>query len=158
MKKQILVTLTMVSFFVMVAAVSARAQTGGLIKADIPFTFTVGDKTLPSGEYIIERINRQTIQETLLIRTTDGRTSVLVRTMPFETNAGQHSAKLVFNCYGEKRYLSQLWTPADDFGLELHKSRMERELQKELRMKASESELTKNTPERHVLYPSARKQ
>jgi hypothetical protein len=158
MKKQTLVTLITVSFFVMVAATSANAQTGGLLKADIPFTFTVRDKTLPPGEYIIERINRQTIQETLQIRTTDGRTSVLVRTMPFQTNAGQDSAKLVFNSYGEKRYLSQLWTPGDNFGLELYKTRSERELQKELRMKASESALTKNTPEHQVVYPSARKQ
>lgn len=156
MKKQILVTLIMVSFFVMVAATSARAQTGGLIKADIPFTFTVGDKTLPSGEYIIERINRQTIQETLLVRTTDGRTSALVRTMPFQTNAGDDSAKLVFNCFGEKCYLSQIWTPGDNFGLELHKSRTERELQKELRLKASKDEFAKSTPDR-VVYLNPRR-
>lgn len=156
MKKQILVTLITISFFVMVAAVSAPAQTGGLLKADIPFTFTVGDKTLPSGEYIIERINRQTIQETLQIRTADGRTSVLVRTMPFQTKSGQDSAKLVFNCYGEKRYLSQLWTPGDNFGLELHKSRTERALRRELRMKAPEGELAKSTPDL-VVYLNPRR-
>ena len=49
MKKQILVTLITISFFVMVAATPARAQTGGLLKVHIPFTFAVGDKTLPSG-------------------------------------------------------------------------------------------------------------
>jgi hypothetical protein len=156
MKKQTLVTLITVSFFVMVAAVSVPGQTGGLLKADIPFAFTVGDKTLPSDEYIIERVNRQTIQETLLIRTANGITSVLVRTMPVQTKAEQDSARLVFNCYGERRYLSQLWTPGDNFGLELPKSRNERALQKELRLKASETDLANDRPRQQVVYVNRR--
>ena len=152
MKKQTLVTLITVSFFVMVAAASAPAQTGGLLKADIPFTFTVGDKTLPTGEYVIERINRQTNQETLWIRSADGRISVLVRTMPAQTGAAQEKTKLIFNRYGESHYLSQLWASADGWGLALPESRAERALRRELRAKAPGSEVARNQPQRPVVY------
>jgi hypothetical protein len=130
MKQQAFRTMTHLSLFVMLAATSAFAQAKSPLQANIPFNFIVGGKTLPAGTYILERIDRQTIQETVLIRSADGRASGMVRMMPGQTKSVQAQARLIFNRYGERFFLSQLVAPGGD--LELPKSRIERALEREL--------------------------
>ena len=58
MKKQ---AYTMIAMFVLVGsmAVAAKAQTVGRaeLRANVPFDFNIGKKTLPAGEYIVSQIN-----------------------------------------------------------------------------------------------------
>jgi hypothetical protein len=132
MKRQAIRTMTQLGLFVILAATSAYAQAGGSQQANVPFDFNVGSQTLPAGRYLFERINRQTIQETILLRTAEGRAIMMVRMMPADARSKQEHARLIFHRYGERYFLSQLVTPGDDFGLELPKSRFERRLEREL--------------------------
>jgi hypothetical protein len=132
MKQKAFRTMIGLSLFVILAATSAYAQAGGPQHANVSFNFIIGSQTLPAGRYIIERINRQTIQETILLRTTDGRAIMMVRTMPVQTKSRQEQARLIFHRYGQRHFLSQLVTSGDDFGLKLPKSRLERKLEREL--------------------------
>ena len=104
------------------AATSLVAQHRPAIKANVPFDFVAGGKMLPAGEYQI-----QTEQANVLS----------IRSMDFKSNANlsAHSAQdtqmsgvaaLRFNHYGDRYFLSQIWTGSDR-GQELPKSRAEKE-------------------------------
>src|SRR2546423_9237455 len=54
MKKQALKNFTMFSLLLMLTAVSVAAQSERSKITNIPFSFIVGGKTLPAGEYTVE--------------------------------------------------------------------------------------------------------
>lgn len=115
-------------------AVGAAAQSNGnnQMKASIPFKFTVGQMTLPAGDYTISFVNRASDAETMLIKSADGHSSKMVHMLPVQAREIQESGKLVFNRYGQQYFLSQIWSPAEQTGLELAPSRTERALEREL--------------------------
>jgi len=112
---------------VAIVVVSARAQASSPLLANIPFEFVVGDKTLPAGEYRIERMLSGN-PKVLLIRSTDGRAHRTVMTMEVLANDWQAESKLIFNRYGNHYFLTQIWTQGDNSGRELFKSQRETEL------------------------------
>ncbi len=75
----------------------------------IPFAFQAGDHTLPAGEYLVEsaRTGTKAVQR---LRQVDGDAVMVFMTIPVETRNGRPNPKLVFNCYGQTRFLSQIWT------------------------------------------------
>src|SRR3989442_2295145 len=109
-----------------IVVVSARAQANSPLLANIPFQFVVEDKSLPAGEYRIERMLSGN-PKVLLIRSTDGRAHRSVMTMEVLANDWQES-KLIFNRYDNHYFLSQIWTQGDNSGRELFKSQRETEL------------------------------
>ena len=79
---------------ILASAATAQAET---IDVKIPFAFTVGTKTLPAGEYRIER-DILRAPSVVLIRGEHGNTAqVMVETMPLNSDlrAGEHPS-LVF--------------------------------------------------------------
>ena len=110
-----------------IVVVSARAQANSPLLANIPFQFVVEDKSLPAGEYRIERMLSGN-PKVLLIRSTDGRAHRTVMTMEVLANDWQAESKLIFNRYGNHYFLSQIWTQGDNSGRELFKSQRESEL------------------------------
>jgi len=91
----------------------------------IPFAFQAGDHTLPAGEYRVESAltGTKTIQR---LRQVDGDAVMVFMTIPVETRNGRPNPKLVFNCYGQTRFLSQIWT-GDSEGRQLFKSYREKQ-------------------------------
>jgi hypothetical protein len=128
MKKQSLRIFLMFAILVHLTMSSAQAQTANEQTAQVPFSFAVGGKTFPAGEYSVKRLNPQSDKAALQIRSADGRLSKIVLTVPVQAGSAAESAKLIFNRYGDQYYLAQVWTPADNTGLELPKSRSERTL------------------------------
>ncbi len=133
MKQQTLRIVAATSLLLLLTCVSAHAQSGSYrVKVNIPFKFNAGQQTLPAGEYFIERINRQTAPETLLISRADGHNSMLLRTTPEINNKRQAEAQLVFRRYGDMRFLAQLRGVDDSIDLQLPKTNAERRLEREL--------------------------
>ncbi len=128
MKKQSLRMVVILSFFIILSVSPAHAQPSREMTAKIPFSFIVGNKTFPAGEYSVTRLNPASDKAALAIKSSDGRMSRIVLAMPVRAGAPSESAKLVFMRYDDLYYLSQIWTPADNMGLELLKSRSERTL------------------------------
>ena len=91
----------------------------------IPFAFQAGDHTLPAGEYRVESALTGTtaIQR---LRQVDGDAVMVFVTMSVETRNGHPNPELVFNCYGQTRFLSQIWT-GDGEGRQLLKSNREKQ-------------------------------
>ena len=82
MKKQAYMIVTMIMLIAAVGLSSAKAQSSGgtILKVDIPFAFSVGDKTLPAGEYTVRCVNTASDMKILQLRNKTGRASALVHT------------------------------------------------------------------------------
>lgn len=126
MKRANLRIFLMLGLFAILAMGSVHAQSAKEQTANIPFSFTVADKSFPAGEYTIQRLNPASDKAALVIRNEDGSMSKIVLTTNVQKAMTQESARLVFNHYGDQYYLAQVWTPADNTGLELPKSHSER--------------------------------
>jgi len=131
MKKQ---AYTMIALIVLVGsmAVAAQAQTSSrTLIANIPFQFSVGDKTLPAGEYRVRQLNPDSDLAVVQIRSEDGENSAVVHMMTV-TGKAQESAKLIFNRYGNHYFFAQAWVDGESSGLQAPKARAERATKREL--------------------------
>jgi hypothetical protein len=98
-----------------------------LAKAEIPFDFVVGQKTLPAGEYAISPGN-DTNKDILWIKKTDSRATANMVTFGQNIKRQQAGPYLVFNRYGNQYFLSQVWTKFDQLGRQAAQSAQEKEL------------------------------
>jgi|SRR5882724_1665356 len=128
MKKQALKTFTILNLLLILTAVSVSAQFQRSKVANIPFSFVVGGRTLPAGEYTIKPNRRN--PEVWLVQSRDGHASAIFTTMAVASIEGQEKSKLVFHKYGDRYFLSQIWSLGDNSGRELLMPRLERELAK----------------------------
>jgi len=125
MKKQVLGIVTMLTLVLMLTAASVHAQSTRT-RINIPFSFTVGQETLPAGEYTVEPLRRDS-NTTWLLQSKTGNHGVIVI-----TSAGRESrtedTRLVFHKYDNEYFLSQIWTPTVSVSRELPVRRTEREI------------------------------
>lgn len=126
MRKQFLGLATFVAF-VALAVGSVQAQTGYRIQTNIPFDFTAGESSLRAGSYSFETIS----DNALLVRSIDGKKGVLLLTRATEPG-GTEQARLIFNRYGDRYFLSQVCVSGRDDGRKLPLSDAERRLAREL--------------------------
>lgn len=137
MEKQLLKGFTMLMLIVVIAVASvvatatANPQVSNRVVANIPFEFSVGYKTMPAGEYTVRTI--LSANDALLIQSADGKSSALRLTQATTAKRNKSShARLVFHRYGERYFLAQVWSGADNTGRQLLKSQEERALEQEL--------------------------
>ena len=132
MKKQIMMTLTMLCFIVTLAVTPTNAQSGAFfMRIVIPFEFIIKGETLPPGVYIVKRVSSEK-PEMLLLSSTDGGAPVYILTTNVRVNTRQSGSKLVFQQYGDRYFLSQVWEAGDNEGRQLFKSRGERATARDL--------------------------
>jgi hypothetical protein len=128
MKKQLSRALLGLAAALMLAvAANAQGLRGVVIR--VPFNFVAGEKQMPAGRYTVQRI-RSDAEAALLIRSEDGRSSVVIL-----TNTGEpqpRTAALVFRQRGERYFLAEVSMPGTASVRELRKSGAERRLEREL--------------------------
>ncbi len=90
--------------------------------ANIQFEFSVGNKTLPAGEYTVRVMNPSSSVKILQIRCKTGADSAFVRTDSVNGKT-KDSAQLIFHRYGNEYFFAQAWMPADSIGMKAPKSR-----------------------------------
>ena len=115
---------------VLVVSVAAPLSAQSVrLTAKVPFEFTVGNQTLPAGEYAL-----QTPSSSYLVQIRNMSTHAGVIAMTGSANSGianlAGSPRLVFNKYGDRYVLHQIWDGASHLGHELPVTRAERELTK----------------------------
>jgi hypothetical protein len=127
MKKQIAVAVALLA--AAIAAGQCYAEQYLSLKGNIPCAFQVGNKTMPAGEYSIQRVSDGDgrIQ---LIRRTDSSASAMAPTLPVDAKDGKSEPVLVFHKYGNSYFLSEIWT-GESQGRQLFKSEREKELVRE---------------------------
>ena len=121
-------------------AVSTKAQSAYGIRANVPFDFTVGDKTLHGGKISARRLNGSDAGP-MSISNLDSGDHVFRAAGRVTNNDSSDQAKLVFHKYGDRYFLAQVWTSGFN-AWELAQSRSERAIRREARLaKDSKPEL-----------------
>ncbi len=116
---------------VLTVGVSAHAQTLQYkLTANIPFDFTLSDEKLPAGTYSVSRANETSGDMVLQVRSTDGHSIVTRFSLPIVTFAPKKKNTLVFHRYGDKYFLSQVWSAGGGTGRAFPKTRAERDLER----------------------------
>jgi hypothetical protein len=119
--------LVMAGMMALTAMASTRvAQAQELLVVNVPFHFVAGNKTLPAGVYSIKVSAPE--RTLLLVDRKDAAASTFMNTNPVATAEIQTEAKLIFNRYGDRYFLSQVWTEGNSQGRQLLKSAQEKEM------------------------------
>jgi hypothetical protein len=111
------------------SAVPGHALDSPRVNVAVPFDFTVGDKQLKAGDYIIESLLDKKV---LMLRSKGGDVQQIVSTVPIETTTkttiGNHE-HLLFLRDGDRYSLWQVWFRGDVDGRDLihggHEKRLE---------------------------------
>jgi hypothetical protein len=115
---------TFAAFVIGLAAAGTVSAQSVTLKAKIPFSFVIDSETLPAGEYSVRQIS----PGTMIIKGVDHSAAAVTIVSPTSTQGGsQETSRLVFNRYGERYFLAQIWTDGVKGG-QLPVSRHEREL------------------------------
>jgi len=107
----------------MLATTAASAQTVN-VKATVPFSFIVGQSTLPAGEYSLKAMGNGQVLE---MRNFDAKINQLVLSNSCESRTASKT-KLVFHRYGDRYFLSQIWREGNNYGHEIPISQREKEI------------------------------
>src|SRR5207245_10647178 len=137
MKKRLLVMAGLLVFASMAATQVVRADEPMLV--NIPFAFTAGNATLPAGEYRVQKLDGNSA--VVLIRCSDATASAMVVTHAAQAKELQTESKLIFNQYGNRYFLSQVWTAGSIRGRQLVKSPQAKEISQVARIE-TKSEFT----------------
>jgi hypothetical protein len=104
---------TLITLCLLFTAATLFAQTENhtLMKVNIPFAFSVEDRSLPAGEYFVFTV---TPERSIRIASIDGKQSAIVNDLPYYASNPSPSSRLVFHKYGKEYFLTQVWTAGQD--------------------------------------------
>ena len=108
--------------FSLLASTSAFAQSLHA-KADVPFSFQIGNTVLPAGSYLVNESGYL-----LTIHAMNGKSTVMQFTVPTERHTRIGEPVLQFQRYGSEYFLDHIWAANSREGITLFKSKREREL------------------------------
>jgi len=92
------------------------------VRANVPFDFAVGSKTLPAGHYLFFTEPNDTV----VISNGEYKITILSRTEE-GNQSGSYMSKLVFNRYGEHYFLREIRCPSIALNVEIPASKLERQ-------------------------------
>jgi hypothetical protein len=115
-------TRMMVAFVVgmCVWAGSASAQAGG-VRVSVPFPFGVGGKTFSAGDYVMMAGSHQV----RIVSEANGKTLAMALANDVSGHSAGANGRIVFRCYGDRCYLSEVWSPVEQNGRQVPPSRAE---------------------------------
>jgi hypothetical protein len=119
MKNQIYRIAAILGIFLGLAVAVVQAQTPSRVEVKIPFEFSAGKTKLEAGVYTVKRMSGNLVT----LRNVDKKSSVILNA-PVNLSSTNIDAteRLVFNKYGDRYILAQIWLTVDT-GRELLKER-----------------------------------
>ena len=136
--------LSLLAIFIVCGAfvISGNAQTSAsqTIRARIPFTFSMGGKSMPPGLYTISILNPSSDRRVLQMRSENGRVSAITQTLRVKGTLADN-AKLVFHRYGDSYFFAQAQMAGESTSLAATKSRAERATERAVKRRASATEV-----------------
>jgi len=128
MKRQAFSLVSLLSL--LLVAGSAIAHTVH-VRGNIPFNFAVGNKTFPAGTYDVGTMGTRD-SKMLRLQAREGNAGMIIGSNAAESLKPADKTKLVFNKYGNRYFLSQIWVGGATLGHQLPKSSREKEVAREL--------------------------
>jgi hypothetical protein len=107
-----------------------QAQIIGNLVAEVPFQFHVGNTTLPAGKYLIHQLEGSGLT-VMQISSMDGKVSELFNVGPTQAKSEPDKTELIFNKYGDRYFLSEMFDEGNPDGNRLVTSRDEKRASKE---------------------------
>jgi hypothetical protein len=107
-------------------ATTRVAQAQQSLVINIPFDFVAGNTQLAAGEYTV-KVSVPT-HSLILISRKDSTASAFINTYAAVSSTPQAESKLVFNRYGDRYFLSQVWSEGNSQGRQLVKTSREKEM------------------------------
>jgi hypothetical protein len=105
---------------------SARGQAGSPgIKVNVPFQFAIGGKTLAAGEYTV-----YSSSEKVWVQEAKGRNVAMLFTSMLDGKVPARDGKVIFDCYFNECFLSQVWMAGQEAGRKLPDTKREMQLAK----------------------------
>ena len=121
----------MVAFFGL-TAVSVNAQSALGIRANVPFDFTVGDKTLHAGKIIAGQVSGSDVGSMSISNVEIGQQAHRFARRLIASDIS-NQAKLVFHKYGDRYFLAEVWVPGYK-AWQVFESDSERAIRREMRL------------------------
>ena len=139
MKKYVWLPLILMAVFGL-AATPTKAQSARGVRADVPFDFIVGDRTLPAGKISVHAASTSNAGPLSITNYDKGQSTFRMSQLLRGPNTPEQG-KLVFHRYGNQYFLAEVWIPGSAT-LGLTKSRSERAVEREIKLsKNSKPEL-----------------
>jgi hypothetical protein len=113
-----------------IGASKANAQITGDLEVKIPFQFHAGNTKLPAGEYRIHVLDDSDLA-VMEISSADGSISALFQVRESEANSAPAKNELIFNKYGNRYFLAELYEEGNASGSQVAESGYEKALSKE---------------------------
>jgi hypothetical protein len=111
MKTKYAVTLGLVALIVMVLG-SAQAATQ--VRANVPFQFAVGSRTLAAGEYDFVRNDNDDSIQVISVKGKPSANAIVVSRLGGGIHTTPQDTHIVFDKVGETYSLSEIWIPDMD--------------------------------------------
>jgi hypothetical protein len=102
-----------------IAVLPAFGQRGDL-KVKVPFAFNVAEAKLSGGEYVLSSESGKVV-----IRDSRGRTLALTLANEASRKKADKIGRAIFECYGDRCFLSQFWAAGQNEGNQLLRSSLE---------------------------------
>jgi len=117
----------------MTAVPSAQAQMGDVVKVNMPYTVTLGEKTLPPGDYEIRQLrDLGGGSRVLLIYSDKGmKFEAMAMTIPTLDLKTPEDTKVVLGHIGNDYYFDKIWVQGKNYGYEFVMPKSVRERQTE---------------------------
>jgi hypothetical protein len=94
------------------------------ITINVPFNFNIGNRSFSAGEYNLKGLE----QHTTMLQNQSGRTLTDIASNSIQSTRIPQSNQLIFSCYNQHYFLSQIWEADNNIGRQLVKSRAEIEI------------------------------
>lgn len=107
-------------------AQTLHAQTGTIVKVNVPFAFDCGSRHFGPGTYTLNLLN----MDTLLVR--DGRDAALAMINPEFSLKPVKSGYAVFSRYGDQYFLEEIWMPGSTTHIAVYERKWEKRAAQEL--------------------------
>jgi len=113
--------LNLATFLLMLGSImaSAHGQIGSPgIKVTVPFSFVIGRSAFSAGDYSI-----YSVKDKVWVQEASGRNIAVLFSEPLDGEVPQQNGRIVFDCYSEECFLSQVWIAGQDSGRTLARSK-----------------------------------
>jgi len=136
MKQHIVRILHAACLCLAVSLPAAFAQDSQTLTVNLPFAFEVNNKQFPAGQY---RIAAGAGQAVVQLRGVDNKQAVFSLSLPIDSKKTREYPALIFNRYGNRYFLSQIWAAGSITGRGLPAGSAEREVAQRWAQSASTS-------------------
>ena len=116
-------TLQLASLCLLLTFAATLAHAQSRITVKVPFNFVISDKTFPAGQYSVSAS-----RDRLTVQDATGKPVFIGMTNAVSGRRVGETGQVVFHCYDDRCFLSELWTPTQENGSRLLPSRYEAEL------------------------------